>query len=361
MRVAIIDADLIGRKLHHFPNLACMKLSGHHKDANDEVTLKTDYNGLDEYDRVYISKVFTETPVPDGVLSLPNVIYGGTGFYYDTATPLQVDIEHHMPDYHLYDEYVESRIAAGESRRKYTYYLDYSIGFLSRGCFRKCAFCVNRNYDHAFAHSSLYEFLDENRPKICLLDDNFFACPQWKQLLTELKATGKPFQFKQGLDERLLTEERCAMLFSSRYDGDYIFAFDNIADAEIIEKKIQMARKYSNANMKFYCFTGFDRNDRWDSSFWEQDIIDLFMRIEILMRNNCLPYVMRFARYTESPYRGMYITIARWGNQPAFFKKATLREFCQMKGNISNFRYLIDYERTHPDMARFFDMRYGAK
>ena len=29
--IAIIDADLIGRKRHGFPNLCCMKLSGYFK------------------------------------------------------------------------------------------------------------------------------------------------------------------------------------------------------------------------------------------------------------------------------------------------------------------------------------------
>lgn len=28
-RIAVIDADMIGRKKHRFPNLACMKLSGY--------------------------------------------------------------------------------------------------------------------------------------------------------------------------------------------------------------------------------------------------------------------------------------------------------------------------------------------
>ncbi|EOS71642.1 hypothetical protein C818_00445 [Lachnospiraceae bacterium MD308] len=27
-RIAVVDADLIGRKKYRFPNLACMKLSG---------------------------------------------------------------------------------------------------------------------------------------------------------------------------------------------------------------------------------------------------------------------------------------------------------------------------------------------
>ena len=79
MRVAVIDADLIGRKRHRFPNLACMKISAHHKALGDVVELKTDYGSLVDYDAVYISKVFTDTPVPDTVLQLDNVSYGGTG------------------------------------------------------------------------------------------------------------------------------------------------------------------------------------------------------------------------------------------------------------------------------------------
>ena len=114
----------------------------------------------------------------------------------------------------------------GGKHSEYAYYTDYSIGFLTRGCFRKCAFCVNKNYDRVCTHSPLLEFLDTARPKICLLDDNFFGSPRWKDLLLELQQTGKPFQFKQGLDERLLTDEKCALLFASKYDGDYIFAFD---------------------------------------------------------------------------------------------------------------------------------------
>jgi len=31
MKIGIIDADLIGRKKHRFPNLASMKISAYHK------------------------------------------------------------------------------------------------------------------------------------------------------------------------------------------------------------------------------------------------------------------------------------------------------------------------------------------
>ena len=98
MRIAIIDADLVDRKKHRFPNLVCMKISGYHKQSGDTVILKSDYNDLDEYDKVYLSKVFTDTAVPEGILTLPNLNYGGTGFFYDKAPPLSTEIEHHMPD-----------------------------------------------------------------------------------------------------------------------------------------------------------------------------------------------------------------------------------------------------------------------
>ena len=359
MRIAIIDADLLGRKKHRFPNLACMKISGYYKSKGDEVALQRSYEELEAFDKVFISKVFTDTVVPENVLNGSNVSYGGTGFYYDKAPALPEVIEHQMPDYHLYDEWVEEQLAAGGRKKDYVYYTDYSIGFLTRGCFRKCEFCVNKNYDRVYEHSPLSEFVDSNRKKICCLDDNFFGCPHWKELLLSLQSTGKPFQFKQGLDERLLTSEKCELLFRSKYDGDYIFAFDNIADAKVIESKMILAKKYTDKVLKFYCFTGFDRSDKWNADFWKQDIFDLLKRIEILMRHRCMPYVMRFNRYVESPYRGVYISIARWCNQPSFYKKKSLREFAELNGKDSAcYKYLSDFEEKFPEVAYFYDLKF---
>ena len=106
MKIAIIDADLVGRKKHRFPNLACMKISNYHKSKGDEVILKLDYDELDSFDIVYVSKVFTDTSVPDEVTEKDNVVHGGTGFYYDKAEKLPEEIEHSRPDYHLYDDWV---------------------------------------------------------------------------------------------------------------------------------------------------------------------------------------------------------------------------------------------------------------
>lgn len=382
LKIAIIDADLVGRKKHRFPNLACMKISAYHKSLGDEVELKMDYEYLDKYDKVYISKVFTDTIVPgepidqsgkncDNIeewykdntfLKQKNITYGGTGFFYENATPLQNEIEHIMPDYHLYDKWVNEQLSSGKKKDEFKYYLDYSIGFLTRGCFRKCQFCVNRNKQKCVEASPIEEFLDDSRPKICLQDDNFFAYPEWKRLIYDLKTTGKRFQFKQGLDERLLTQEKIEELFSCKTDGDLIFAFDNIEDREIIEEKLRMIRLlYPNSKktIKFYTFVGCDRKGIYDEKFWKQDIIDCFKRIEILMNYKCIPYITRFEKYEESPFRGMYVNLARWCNQPSFFKKKSFREFCIANGMDSScYKYMNEFEKKYPEITYYYDLKF---
>ncbi len=379
MKIGIIDADLLGRRKHRFPNLVCEKLSGYWKANGAEVTLLMDYDHFDEYDQIYVSKVFTDTPVPEWLVETEKVHIGGTGFYFDQAPNLPYEIEHHMPDYRLYDNWIESEIEKARTeysrlakpfneknyRSQFKEYTDYCIGFITRGCFRKCKFCVNQKFDHVFQHSPLEEFYFAECKKICLLDDNFLGCPDWKRLLQQLIDTGKPFKFKQGLDERLLTDEKCKMLFTSNYDGDFTFAFDNIADYELIENKLKMIRNYSKArNIKFYVLVGFDSADA-------TDIENAFKRLELLMRYQCLPYIMRYQDknykpWQESKYRGMYVALARWGNQPSIYKKMSFRYFCEAnqtlrktEGHCSSYKAMLEFEKEHPDIAaKYFDLRY---
>ena len=385
MAIGIIDADLLGRKKHRFPNLACEKLSGYWKEQGKEVRLLMDYDHLDDCESVYISKAFTDTLIPGWLMEYvkrnENRIHiGGTGFYFDKAPNLPDEIEHHMPDYDLYNEWIESECqkAKEETERQgksfnrasfmvqFKGYTDYSIGFVTRGCFRKCQFCVNQKYDHVFKHSPLKEFYDPRRKKICLLDDNILGCSGWKSILEELIALKRPFKFKQGMDERLLTDEKCEMLFNANYDGEYIFAFDNLSDYELIHKKLKLIRKYTQTtSIKFYVLCGFESND-------EKDIEGTLRRIALLMEYGCLPYLMRYQSKNETPwknskYKGMYITLARWCNQPSFFKKMSFRQYCEAnqkrhktKGTYcSAMRALIDFEHEYPEIAaKYFDLRF---
>jgi hypothetical protein len=401
--IAIIDADLIGRKKHRFPNLVCMKLSGYYKEQGHNVNLITDYKNLYiqeniwteyqnaiskyannqngetqnllgekmipcfqksnfKYDKIFISKVFTDTQIDEDFLQLDFVEYGGTGFFYDKAEPLPDYIEHHKPDYHLYNDWVKEQIENGCKKLEFKYYTDYSIGFTTRGCFRQCQFCVNKNYKSVKLHSPVEEFIDVDRKYICLLDDNILGFGKWKSIVEKLQATGKSFEFKQGMDLRLMTKEKAEVLSKSKYIGDYIFAFDNIEDREAIENKLRLWRSYCSKTSKFYVFCGFDRSDKWDYDFWVNDIQDTFERIKILMQFGCLPYIMRFNRYDESPYRGTYINLARWCNQPNFYKKKSYREFCIANGeNSSTVKYMKQIEADHPEIAQeYFDLRFDV-
>lgn len=394
-KIGIIDADLLDNGTRH-PNLACMKISAYYKQNGWNVSLLENYESLDKYDLVSISRVFSFTNIPDCIyknnkckdpehpeLSLKkNIVIGGTGFYYEKAPDLPYEIEHIMPDYHLYDNYIQKKLDAGEPRSRYIDYLDFSIGFVTRGCFRKCSFCVNKKYDRVFKASPVSEFLDETRPKIYLWDDNIMASPNFIEIFNELIETGKPFQFRQGLDIRLMTEEKAKKISEAKYYGDYIFAFDHIEDKELISKKLELWRKFNLKSTKLYVLTGFDSQD-------EIDIKNTFERIKILMKYGCLPYIMRYEDYKLSKFKSMYIELARWCNQPSFIKKMSFRQYCirneeyhqgiqnrNKKGEYSNkliipnditpkkkycscYQAMIDFEKDYPEIAKeYFDLRW---
>lgn len=337
-----------------------MKISGYYKSKGDNVELLFDYNNIKDYDKVFLSCVFNFTKIPINIKDYPNLITGGTGLYWDKSPQLPNEIEHHTPDYYLYDNFIENEIARGIKPKKFKDYKDYSIGFATKGCVRQCPFCINHNKTKVEKHSPIKEFLDPTRKYIYLWDDNFLAYSGWEEILNELENTGKRFQFRQGLDLRLMTNKKAERLSKVKYHGDYIFAFDNIEDKNIIEKKLKLWKKYCKKSTKLYVFCGFDRKDKWDNEFWKQDIIDTFKRVKILMQYGCLPYIMRYYKYEESPYRGTYINLARWCNQPSFFKKKTYREFCTVNGeNSSTVRYMKEFERDHPEIAKkYYDIKY---
>lgn len=337
-----------------------MKISAYYKDRGDDVSLVDNWLfDASSYDIICMSKVFTDTELPlniesalytTGYLGRTPLAYGGTGFFFDKAPALPPEIEHIKPDYNLYSAFVTNDL-------KYKFYRDYSIGFLTRGCFRKCKFCVNQKYDHVFKASPLIEFLDSSRKKLCFLDDNFFGFPDWRNEFEQIQATGKRFVFKQGLDERLLTDEKCKLLFSSKYDGDFIFAFDNINDYALINEKLKIISKYKGHKpVKFYVLVGFNDTTTFD-------IENAFKRIELLFQYGCIPYIMRYQSATSKPWKtsinsGVYTQLARWSNQPAFVKKLSFREFCEKSGGKAK-RDMEEFALREPCVAsRYFDIRF---
>lgn len=357
--IGVIDADLLDNGTRH-PNLALLKISGYNKSLGNNVELLKSYDDISNYDEVYVSKVFTYTEVPEGLKEHKNIRIGGTGFFTNGGKELPDYIEHHKPDYKLYDEYVKTQIKNGIKEKKFKDYLDYSIGFTTRGCFRKCDFCVNKKYDKVFRHAKVSEFIEESRPKIYLWDDNILGYKGWKGVFRELEETKKAFQFRQGLDIRLMTEAKAELIANSKYSGDYIFAFDHIEQKALIEKKLKIWKKYAKKTTKLYVLTAYDSID-------EIDIANTFERIKSLMIHACNPYIMRYENYVNSKHKGMYIQLARWCNQPQLYKKMSFRQFCLANQELhktqgtycSSMRAMIAFETEFPLIAKkYFDMRY---
>ena len=394
MHIGLVDADLLCNGTRH-PNLALLKIAGYFKDNGyvrkvsgvdcstvntyELLTNDSNFEELQQLDHIYVSCVFSFT-LDDPPLLLTclmenksiakKVHMGGTGSYANMSVEdgfadkreedmhrLEhddflnsltnksgthgIDMRTQMPDYHLYDEFVGIMETIKKSPAYYKDYKEYSIGFLTRGCFRRCPFCVNKLERKAMPYSNLNDFLDQERdekgklvrPYIYLWDDNFLASPYWETLLDELIATDRPFQFRQGLDERLLAqskrgEDMAKKLANANYHGDFIFAFDNWFDRRLIEKALKIWKYYCpKKETKFYLFCGFRQSPNDDKKF-QLDIAEIFMRICVLMRYGCLPYIMRHEDYKKAPISNLYVQIARWCNQPGFYRNLSFWQFC---------------------------------
>lgn len=378
--IGLVDADLLDNGTRH-PNLALLKIAGflHDNEIPFELILDPDAD-IGKYDRIFISRVFSFTKMPAFYLSANEFIrhtkfaLGGTGFYADEkdiktfkdrrandmnslerdgflnnfpnhrggSQKYGINMARQMPYYDLYVDYVNRQEELGFKRDKYKDYLKYSIGFLTRGCIRHCPFCINKLESTISPYSRLEWFLDNEkdekgrykRPYIYLWDDNFLASDRsiWKPLLQKLIDTGRPFQFRQGLDERMLAqspygEEMAEMLSKSKYHGDFIFAFDNWRDRELIERALKIWKRYNpKKGTKFYLFCGFMQRENNKERFY-RDIWELFQRIRILMQYGCVGYVMRHQDYHNAPISNLYVQIARWCNQQQFYKKMSFWEF----------------------------------
>jgi hypothetical protein len=353
--VGIIDAELLADGKHRFPNLAAMKLSAWHKGRGDTVSLLPDYCHAGNFDTVYLCCVFTEVAkgIPPKVLKRPNVQFGGTGFFFDKAPALPRAVEHSPPDYDLYRSWLQGR--TGPNLR---YYNDYSVGYLTRGCFRRCRFCVNRNARRAIQASPLREFYSSEKKRVCLLDDNILAYADCEPLLANLSETcerdGKSFEFKQGLDIRLLTPAVAKLLQAAPFGGEIIFAFDRLKDALSIRRGLGVLRRYLPTNSaKGYVLCGFEAQD------W-RDIASVFRRLKVLWEAGVIGYVMRHqdCRLASPLCRPIYTHLARWANQPKFQRAISFRQFCEKSGGRAA-RALATFEQVYPAVAaEYFDGKY---
>ena len=157
------------------------------------------------------------------------------------------------------------------------------------------------------------------------------------------------------------------LINQAKYDGELIFAFDDVADSLIIENKLSTFRENSNKAVRVYLFCAYDPNGRYDTDFWLADIESVFKRLQILGKYQALPYLMRYDKYLDSPIAGLYKTLANYCNAAGFFKTSSFTQYCgnQLVNSrskdkpCSRWRYYADFVRQYPHFeTRFFSKRH---
>ncbi|WP_290147530.1 hypothetical protein, partial [uncultured Duncaniella sp.] len=250
MKIGLIDVDG-----HHFPNFALMKLSAWHKSKGDIVEWADAMFG-NGYDRIYKSKIFTFSPDENSPWTC-EVIKGGTG--YDIKSQLAPEIEvSSLMDYSLYPQY------------------DYSIQLFSRGCIRHCPFCLVHDKEGGI-HPVEPVQLNPNGMHIEVLDNNFFANPEWRSAIDYLLKAGQKVNL-HGVDVRIMDEEQAYWLNRLRLYKSIHIAWD-LPQIDLTKKITEVTRYIKPWKIMCYILVGYN-------STMEQDLY----RIERCRELGIKPY-----------------------------------------------------------------------
>lgn len=300
MKVSLVDVDGTGG----FPNLALMKISAWHKANGDTVDW---YSPMFSHpDRIYSSKIFTFTPdYTDYYVGDPEPIRGGTG--YDIQSRLPEEIDRMLPDYSIYPA------------------VDYAIGFLSRGCIRKCPWCVVPRKEGQIKHYTPIEIASSGsdlvrRKHVVLMDNNFLAndLDYISDQIERSRRLNLRLDFNQGLDARLVNECTARQLCRVKWIRYVRFSCDTQGVISAVCEAMKLLRNAGYKGDFFIYFLAIDADET----------LDRIMRI-VEADKKVTPYVM--------PYRaldgdGNIVNedtkhLARWANKMQIRKSSSFEQY----------------------------------
>lgn len=310
-KIGIIQVD------GDIPNLALMKIAGYHESIGDSVEWWQGPLFNNQYSKVYASKIFNFSSLPDGIPG--NTVIGGTGI--DHFNKLPAEIESATPSYSLY---LQGWGPSNQNPHK-NYPLsaaNYHLGFSMKGCRFACKFCVvPKKEGRPYLYNAIDEILinSKGENRLMLLDNDFFGGSNWKQNLIRIKELKLKVCFVQGLNIRIITVEQAELLSTvnytnSKFNQKYLtFAWDKYDDEKLIHKGIKICNDAGIPcrQMQFFVLIGFD-------STKEQD----YSRVMALKKLGCMPFVMPFNK--NDPYQKSF---TRWVNQRAVFNSCSWKDY----------------------------------
>lgn len=293
MRIGLVDVD--GHS--GYPNYALMKLSAWHKSIGDSVEWADPLFG--EYDKVFMSKVFTFTPDNTDVWNC-DVVKGGTGYDVKSRLPKEIE-DFNQLDYSIYPN------------------CNYSIQFFSRGCIRKCPFCLV-NEKEGYIHAVEPANLNPNGKWIEVLDNNFFANPEWKVAVDYLLDKNQKVNL-HGVDVRIMNEEQAYWLNKIKLQSNIHIAWD-LPQIDLKEKLKEITKYIKPYKLTCYVLIGFN-------STMEQDLY----RVNTLKELGITPFVQPYRDFQNERKPTQYEQdFARWANKQWLFKTCDFFDYSPRKG-----------------------------
>jgi len=266
-------------------NTAMMQVSHYYKSNGHEVEI---YNHLmhDEYDWIYAFSLFDFT---DKSMVTKDMICGGTGF----------DIEKHLPN------------EIEDCDLDYSIFPDCKTSYIwfSRGCIRNCPWCVVRRKE-GYIKTVEPKNLNPKGEYITVMDNNFFANPNWERAINWLKEKKQKVEF-MGIDARIMDKEIATALNSLKHEKTIKFAWDNPKD-DLRPHLDLLTSVIKSYKLMCYVLIGFNSTE-------EEDLF----RINTLWKEyKIVPFVMPFNKY--DPYQK---ALGRWANRKWLFKSCTWEEY----------------------------------
>lgn len=287
MKIGLIQVD--GK----LPNLALMKISQFYKSQGCEVEFVKPEK---KYDKVFLATIFTWNKERAELLAGRfdcEVEIGGTG--YDLKKTLPDEIENQKPDYYLYDlEEILKMNHSGSDRGVKTKENHFKncveiakmgFGFSSRGCVRNCEFCfVPRKEGLIRQDMKIEDIISPKSNIITLFDNNMTADPLCIEKLKEIKERDLIVSLCQGIDIRLMTEEKAEAFGSVKHYKRLHYSWDHVKDETEIWKGIEiLSKEIRSYKQMCYVLCGF--NSTFDDDMY---------RVKKLLDYGISPYVMIF-------------------------------------------------------------------
>ena len=261
-------------------NLAAMKISTWHKASGDEVLLNMP---IFPADYTYASILFDHNKKLFRADE-----YGGPAF---DGSCLPNEVENLKPDLSLMG-------------------IKYSIGYTYRPCSNPCLFCKVPRMEHPdIDHHSIYEFFDPKHDTVCLLNNNTFQDPRWRETFEEIWFENLSVIDENGYDLRLMDDEKADALHRTKWATSLHFAWDRIEDEAIIVHGLKLLRKHKlgSTSNGVYVLIGYNTTEAED--LHRCQIVNDYGLTPYPMPYVKTAYTKRFKRFVNLHYYRKYKTM----------------------------------------------------